>query len=363
MISFLRLAQLACAWAICIAAAAGADIALETSIPDPSRAWQLRDFSTVEAWLQAETGKAGTKGDNEDDRPMPVLRAMAWLARREGQVDRALALVDRAIALAPDSPDLRVDRAAFRSDRIDDSGPLRSLRIARDVRSDLEHALAVAPEHEDALAALAAFHMRAPGIAGGDRQEAAALLARLGELAPSRRLFREALELAEEELYAEAVERIAEAISRADGPRPNWRISMGDWLQRLGRDDGALQAYRQALSEAPEHAGALYAIGRTAAESGLAADAGLDALQRFLALPRWPQDPEAGFAWWQLGRIHAHAGCGEKAEAAFRRALELEPGWREPRRSLQRLADDASNPDARCAASGQQSSAGDELSD
>jgi len=340
MTSYLRLAQFACASAMFIAASAVADIALETSIPDPARAWQFRDFSAVEAWLQAETGKAGAKGDNEGDRPMPVLRAMAWLARRDGRVERALALVDRAIELAPDSPDLRVDRAAFRSDRIEDSGPLGSLRIARDVRSDLEHALAVAPEHEDALAALAAFHLRAPGIAGGDRQEAAALLARLGELAPSRRLFREAFELAEKELYADAVERIAEAISQADGPRPNWRISMGDWLQRLGRDDGALQAYRQALLEAPEHAGAMYAIGRTAAESGFAADAGIDALQRFLELPRWPQDPEARFAWWQLGRIHAHAGCVEQAEAAFRRALELEPGWREPRRSLQRLPEE-----------------------
>lgn len=336
------LALIAYGAALCLATA-DADITIEVSIPDPVRAWDYRDLSPVEAWLASETNAAGRHGDAEGVKPVPVLRAQAWLARREGESDRALELIDRAVELAPDRPDLRVDRAAFRSDRIEDSGPFKSLRLARDVLRDLEHALAVAPAHADALAALAAFHLRAPGIAGGNRREAAALLTRLGELAPSRRLFREAIELAEEERFVEAVDRIALAISQANRAMPNWRVRMGDWLHRLDRNDGALEAYREALSEAPQHAGAMYGVGRTAAESGIAADAGIDALQRFLELPRWPQDPEPKFAWWQLGRIHARAGCAEQAEAAFRRALALDPDWREPRRSLDLLGNGQSS--------------------
>jgi len=337
------------AWmtALCFATGAGADIKVEVSIPDPAYAWQARDFAPVEVWLASEPGNAGEHGNNENSKSLPVLRAQAWLARREGAGARALALIDRAIELGPDRPDLRVDRAAFRSDQIEDSGPLKSLRIARDVRRDLEHALAISPEHTDALAALAAFHMRAPGIAGGDKQEAAALLARLGELAPSRRSFREAIDLADEERFAEAVDRIALALSQADRPMPNWQVRMGDWLHRLGRHDGALEAYREALSQAPQHTGAMYGFGRTAAESGISADAGIGALQRFLDLPRWPRDPETRFAWWQLGRIHARAGCAEKAEAAYRRALALDPDWRAPRRSLDQLAD-AGDPNGSC---------------
>jgi len=355
-----------------IASVAGADMTAETSIPDPARAWQLRDFAPVQAWLASETGSArmtahspsdhspgdNSPGDNSpSDASVPVLRAQAWLARREGETDRALTLLDTAIENAPDLPELRVDRAAFRSDRIEDSGPFASLRIARDVRGDLEHALAVAPQHADALAALAAFHLKAPGIAGGDKQAAKALLARLGELAPSRRLFRESAELADAERFAEAVERVAEALSGADGPTPDWHVRMGDWLHRLGRHEGALAAYREALTETPEHTGALYALGRMAAESGLAAEAGRDALQRFLELPRWPQDPGASSAWWQMGRIHAHAGCFELAEQAFRRALELDPDWREPRRSLRRL-DAARDSENSCVKIDQQPSAG-----
>lgn len=348
-----RLTLAACFAALGLAAGVGADSDAADSIPDPAQAWQLRDFSPVEAWLASTTNDAG-KGDHSDDhRPVPVLRAQAWLARREGSAERALALIDRAIELAPDRPDLRVDRAAFRSDRIEDSGAFKSLRIARDVRRDLEHALAVAPEHPDALAALAAFHLRAPGIAGGDKQAAAALLERLGEIAPSRRLFREAAESARQERFEEAVDRIAEAIAAAEQPGPDWRILKGDWLHRLGRDAAALEAYRRALLEAPQHSGAMYALGRTAAESGLEHNAGIDALQRFLALSPWPQDPEPQRAWWQLGRIHAHAGCAGQAETAFRRALELDPGWREPRRSLDRLGQDA-NPDGPCASMAEQ---------
>ena len=343
-----RLTLAAYAAALCLAAVASAEAVVEGSMPDPAQAWEVRDFSSVEAWLASTPPGTDGPGDGEDHRPVPVLRAQAWLARRAGSADRALALIDRAIELAPDRPDLRVDRAAFRSDGIEEAGAFKSLRIARDVRRDLEHALAVAPTHTDALAALAAFHMRAPGIAGGDKDAAGALLGRLGELAPSRRFFREAVELADRERFAEAVDRIAEAIAAAEQPRPNWRIRMGDWLHRLGRDAAALETYRSALLEAPNHSGALYGLGRTAAESGLQGDAGIDALERFLALPPWPNDPEPRRAWWQLGRIHAHAGCVDAAESAFRRALALDPDWREPRRSLDRLEEDAS-PDVRCA--------------
>ena len=333
-----RTALLVCGTALWFTTGAAADSAVQVSIPDPVRAWQVRDLSAVKAWLASEGNLAGAAGDKEGGKTVSVLRAQAWLARRQGAKDRALVLIDRAIELAPDRPDLRVDRAAFRSDRIEDSGPLKSLRIARDVRKDLEHALEVAPGHTDALAALAAFHLRAPRIAGGDKREAAELLTRLGELAPSRRFFREAIEFAEQERFAEAVDRIAQAITGADRPRPNWRVRMGDWLHRLGRDEGALEAYQEALLEAPQHAEAMYALGRTVAESGLDHDAGVDALQRFLELPSWPHDPEPKLAWWQLGRIYARAGCSEKAKAAFRRALALDPDWRAPRRSLDQLA-------------------------
>ena len=340
-------ALLVCGAAVCFSIGVGADIAVEASIPDPARAWETRNLASVEAWLTSETDVAAAHGENRNALSVPVLRARAWLARRENEDDRALALIDRAIELAPDRAELRVDRAAFRSDRIEESGALKSLRIARDVRRDLEHAVAVAPLHEDALAALAAFHLRAPGIAGGDKLEAEALLARLGELAPARRSFREAIELAAEERIAEAVDRIIQAISLAGGPKPNWRIRMGDWLHRLGRDDDALEAYRLALLDAPQHAGALYAFGRTAAESGLETDAGIDALERYVELKPWPKDPEIKFAWWQLGRLHARVGCVENAAAAFRRALALDPGWRAPRRALERLGDEE-NRDRSC---------------
>lgn len=339
MIAFGRFALSACGAAFIFAGIAGADIASEDSIPDPARAWELRNLSPLEAWLESATSNAGEIGGGNGAESIAVLRARAWLARRDGEITEALTLIDSAIERAPDQPALRVDRAAFRADLIEDAGALKSLRIARDVRKDLEHALAVAPEHADALAALAAFHLRAPGIAGGDSQEAAALLARLGRLAPSRRMFREASEFADQGRFGDAVERIAEAISQAGSPRPNWRIRMGDWLGRLDRVDGAVEAYREALLEAPQHAEAMYALGRLSAESGLAEDAGIDALQRFIALPRWPQDPEVKLAWWHLGRIHANAGCVERAEAAFRRALALDPDWRDARRSLQDLGE------------------------
>lgn len=299
------------------------------AIPDPARAWENRDFVAVEHWLQAVAPDAA-------DNPA-ALRARAWLARRDGDSARALELVGSAIAQAPGSADLRVDRAAFRSDLIKDAGRFRSLRLAREIRDDLEQAVAAAPGHIDALVALTSFHQRAPGIAGGDAGRAAELLERLREIAPARFDLHRAMQFADDGRYEQAVSEISLAIETADLARPKWHLRKGQWLRRLGRESEALSALEQALVLAPRFAPALFEIGRLAAETGLAPDAGTDALRRFLELPRWPDDPEIKIAWWYLGRIHASAGRDEQAEQAFGRVLALDPDWSQAQQALEAL--------------------------
>lgn len=301
----------------------------EPSIPDPERAWEHRDFEAVERWLESVPPDAADSA--------AALRARAWLARRDGDTGLALDLVGRAIAQAPDSADLRVDRAAFRSDLIEDAGRFRSLRLAREIRDDLEHAVSAAPGHVDALVALASFHQRAPGIAGGDAGRVTELMERLGEIAPFRLHLRDAMQFAEDERYEQAVSEITLAIDYADQARPKWHLRKGEWLRRLGRDRDALAAFEQALALAPRFAPVLFEIGRLAAESGLAVDTGTDALRRYLELPRWSNDPDAKLAWWHLGRLHADSGRNDQAERAFARALELDPDWSRARQALEAL--------------------------
>ncbi|MFO7763853.1 MAG: tetratricopeptide repeat protein [Wenzhouxiangellaceae bacterium] len=301
-----------------------------SQVPDPERAWDQRDLRAVRDWL------AERDGNGPDS--VEALRARAWLARRAGDSGRALELIDRALERAPDRADLRVDRAGFRSDLLEDAGTFKSLRIARDVRDDLEHAVSVSPGHVDALAALAAFHQQAPGIAGGSEREAEALLTRLRDLAPARVHLRAAMQLAAEARLADAVEQISRAIEMADQPRAEWFVSKGRWLLELERNDKAAQCFERALDAAPRFRPALYEIGRLAAEEAVEADKGAAALKRYLGLPQWPGDPDEALAWLHLGTIEARLGRASEARTAFKRALELDPDLGPARQALEELS-------------------------
>ena len=299
-------------------------------LPDPELAWEYRDFRPVEEWL---TRHAQAGSDSVE-----VLRARAWLARRSGDSERALELVNQAIGRAPASADLRVDRASFRSDLLDDAGPFKSLRIARSIRDDLEHAVSVAPEHIDALVGLASFHQRAPGVAGGTAHYAEALMERLEQLAPGRMHLRAAMQLARQERYDEAVVRMSEAIDISERIRPKWWLRKGRWLLALERHGQAAQCFELALEDAPRFGPALYELGRLAARGEGDLDEGLAALRRYLELPRWPGDPDQALAWLQLGRIDMRLDRPAKARDALRRALELDPDLDEARDALNRLS-------------------------
>jgi tetratricopeptide (TPR) repeat protein len=315
--------------AVVLMASATAGSAGIPQVPDPELAWEYRDFRPVEGWLEQREGAVSDSVEG--------LRARAWLARRAGETERALELIDQAMGRAPASADLRVDRARFRSDLLDEAGPFSALRIARDVRDDLEHAVSVAPRHVDALVALASFHQRAPAIAGGNKHYAEALMERLKSVAPGRMHLRAAMQMARQERFDGAAARISRAIDSAERIRPKWWLRKGRWLLALNRYDQAAHCFEKALDNAPRFAPALYALGRLAAQGEAELGRGATALGRYLELPRWPGDPDHALAWLELGRIKMRLESPAEARDAFRRALELDPELNEARQALDRL--------------------------
>lgn len=316
--------------AIVLMASATASSAEIGQLPDPELAWEYRDFRAVEDWLAQHDG-AGSES-------VETLRARAWLARRAGDSERALGLIDQAVARAPDLADLRVDRASFRSDLLDEAGPFKSLRIARDIRDDLEHAVSVSPGHVDALVALASFHQRAPGIAGGNEHYAETLMERLDQLAPERTHLRVAMQQAGQKRYDEAVARMSQAIDTAEQIRPKWFLRKGRWLMEIEQYAPATQCFQRALDNAPRFGPALYELGRLAAQGQGDPVEGLAALRAYLELPSWPGDPDHALAWLHLGRIEARQGRAAEAREAFRRALDLDPDLKQARQALNELS-------------------------
>ena len=119
---------------------------------------------------------------------------------------------------------------------------------------------------------------------------------------------------------ATALERIDRALTLTGGGDANHHFVRGEILTLLGRRDAACDAYRAALSLAPERTDAAFSLGNALQALGRPRDA-LDAYTQVLRV-----DPMHADAANNLGNCHRQLGDIHAAETAYRAALASRPG-------------------------------------
>ena len=203
---------------------------------------------------------------------------------------------------------------------------LRAGRLAGRVRSAFERAVELNPGNLDARSSLIGFHLQAPGIVGGDRDEAQRQLAAIRELDP-RRGYREAarIQLMEEQPeLAAAIYRQGLTEYPDDVPLT---IALAVLLQQ---QEQYAEAHQLLLplgqAESPDLT-ALYQLGRTGALSGQFLDDAAAAMARYIELAEQRTDAPVPLyaAWWRQGMIHEHADRLQDALKSYERAVALNP--------------------------------------
>jgi len=109
-------------------------------------------------------------------------------------------------------------------------------------------------------------------------------------------------------------------------------VLMGGWLQKLGKDDEALQAYRQALEVKPDNESALGELATLYRKLGQP-EAALEGYRTVLKL-----DARKPATWYQLATLYLDLGREKEAEQTFRQALEHNPKMGAAYNSLGALA-------------------------
>ena len=137
--------------------------------------------------------------------------------------------------------------------------------------------------------------------------------------------------LARDEKYAEAVSAMR-AVLAEDPHIIDSYVLMGGWLQKLGKDDEALQAYRKALEVKPDNDSALGEMATLYRKLGQP-EAALEGYRTALKL-----DARKPGTWYQLATLYLDLGREQEAERTFRQALEHNPKMGAAYNSLGALA-------------------------
>jgi tetratricopeptide (TPR) repeat protein len=300
----------------------GAGAASAVEAPDLARSMAFRDLDSIEAWLSELEGRP--EADSVE-----AWRARVALARVQAP-ESAASTVTRARELHPRDALLLLQQAAIEREAMDESdGRFERMREARAIGRKLDQVLELDPMQVEGLVAAIEYHRDAPRIAGGREERLPSLQARLAELAPARAAF-VAFQSAERAGdLAEALEALDSAIALDSTNPPAWRVRRAALQAQLGDLGEAVAELEAAVAEHPAYAPAWFELGRWIAKSDadleLDPERGIEALERFVLMNRWPDDPPLAGALVHLATLKTRAGDAEGAARALDQARILDP--------------------------------------
>jgi tetratricopeptide (TPR) repeat protein len=115
----------------------------------------------------------------------PVLvRQMTRVLIVFDESDPAIAMGEKAVKLAPNDAQAHMALAEAVGDKAQNAGKLKQLGLAKRFKKEAEAAIALDPKQIDARMDLISFYMQAPGIAGGDKKKAKALVDEIERIKP-----------------------------------------------------------------------------------------------------------------------------------------------------------------------------------
>jgi tetratricopeptide (TPR) repeat protein len=173
--------------------------------------------------------------------------ALYYLSKAEGALgntDVALKLADRAVALEDTNSKYHVQLAAACGRLAQTASLMKQLGYARRAKKELDIALELNPENQDAMYGLTLFYFAAPSFLGGDKQKAQATAMSLTRQNPARGYLTQA-RLANERKDAAAEEDFYKKSIAADPNFYEGKVALASFY--LTRD---ISAARRQASEA-----------------------------------------------------------------------------------------------------------------
>lgn len=246
----------------------------------------------------------------------------------------------RAVKLLADETDAHYEYAVALRTKMSNVGKTRAMFTIGKYKSELKTAINLDPKNVDALTERIGFLINAPGIAGGDLEEAEKEVVKLEKLdwlvAKQMQL---GIEMQREDILAAI--KVSKEILKRHPDHAGTLSVFGYLLQQNDQFKEADAQFEQLVdSEDKEVAlAALYQRGRTRVLGNYQLDEAITMFETYIERlgAGSPKLPSEAAAFWRIGMTYQNLGQLDHARGAYERALKIEPDFKEARDSLKKL--------------------------
>lgn len=337
------------------------------SLADPPSAEQLIEGGH---WNRARAMVEPRLRANASDAQATYLLGRIKLAG--GDLDGALELAEKAVQIEGKNADYHFLLSSVLGRQAQEAGVFTRMGLARRFKREAELAAQLDPKHTDARWALMEFHMKAPGIIGGDRKKAYALAEEIGRIRLARGYLAQA-EIArrekrrgdQEELYRKAVEAepqyydalMTMANFYASNEQKKYDVAMKHARQAQKLEPSRVESYTllavlfalqerwneldmilaEAEKNVSDNLNPYYQAGRVLLLAGKDLGRAERYFRKYLTQEPELNNPSHAHAWWRLGLVLEKQGRKPEAIKALQTSLQLKPDLEEATNDLKRL--------------------------
>ena len=207
---------------------------------------------------------------------------------------------------------------------------------AKNVKKEFAKAVELDSLNIGARFGLMQYYLMAPGIMGGDKDEAKKQAGEIQKINQAEGHLAFGVIYEREKNFEGAEREYQQAISKEPN---NLRFHYN--LARLYGDskklDEAFKIYEEILKNNSEELTAYYQIGRLASNSGKNLQRGKECFEKFIEA-KTGQD-ESGISWahYRLGLIYEHEGEKEEARKEYENALKITPDHKQAKKALHNI--------------------------
>ena len=300
---------------------------------------QSKEFPAIKSAIDSKDYKLSvqllSKALKESPSDSELYYLLAQSQMNTDKLDKAEDSIEKAIELNSTSEKIYLLASGIYGSQAQASSIFSKLGYAKKARKSLDKVLTINPENSDALSGLIQFHLAAPGIAGGDKDEIPELLSKLtlvdstmGTILKAQLLFNNK---ESKKAYAALNQGIRDnpksiGIRFVKGMRLQTDNKLKDSFSELHKTGQLALTEKSSEQEREWHALALYQSAKVSAESGIELEQGKKNMYAFMDLDQ----TTVSQAWirFRLGQILWQLGEEDYAKAQFEQINTLSPDKR-----------------------------------